>query len=127
MRRAEGRGVRVDDDDVAFFEVVDERVHVVQVDAAALVVAALAVGAGGLVRGSKDGGGGRRRRRREGALTNSSCRSKTLRALLMSEPRSLSIEDDILPNLKSLGLHGARGAQLVSTAPQQLLATGNAL
>ncbi len=37
-------------------------------------------------------------------LTNSSWRSKTLSALLMSEPRSLSMEDDILPNLKSLGL-----------------------
>lgn len=35
------RGVRIDDDDVALLEVVHERVHVRQVHAAALVVAAL--------------------------------------------------------------------------------------
>ena len=85
--------IGIDDDDMALLEVVDECVEVGEIQAATCVVAALGE-RGELTKhwGEKPGG-----------LTSSSCLSSMARALTI-EPRSLSTEEDILPNLNSLGL-----------------------
>jgi hypothetical protein len=86
----------VDDDDVDLLKVLDEGVEIVDLEAAARVVATLEG-----VSGGRDGASGR---------TSSSSRSKEERALRML-PRSLSMEDESLAHLKSLGLGGVSGAR----------------